>query len=164
MNKDHFLNIGNPSKAIRCLEAILTPSEVQKLRDEIKRNVRQLVTLCNSHMRSARNVAGQGSWRQRISRAYYACYCMSRAVRLAISGAYNTDPSDHKSIGDLPSDFPDSATWSDLLTKFRGDRNISDYDHTACRGELEHTDAEYLQQAQIFIRDAKDYLKERGHL
>jgi hypothetical protein len=164
MKDDNILNIGNPYHAIRCLEPLLDPAEIDKIRNEINRNVRQLVNLGNSHFRTARRASGPGSWRQRVSRAYYACYCISRAVRLAVNGAYTTDPADHKKVGNLPNGFPSSATWSDFLIKFRGDRNIADYDHTDCRKNLEMSDAEYVEQTEKFIRQAKGYLKNRGHL
>lgn len=164
MNDDNILSIGNPYRAIRCLQPLLDPAEIDKIRKEINKNVCQLVNLGNSHFRAAKRASGQVSWRQRVSRAYYACYCTSRAVRLAVKGTYNSDPSDHKNIGDLPRDFPSTYKWSDFLTKFRGDRNLADYDHTDCRKQLEMSDAEYVKQTEKFTRQAKDYLKNRGHL
>jgi len=164
MEDDNILKIGNLYRTIRCLEPILDHAEIDKIRLEFNRNIRQLVNLSNSHLRTAKRVSGNLSWRQRVSRTYYACYCISRAVRLAVKGAYNTDPSDHKNIGDLPDDFPSSDTWSDFLTKLRGDRNIADYDHTDCRKQLEMSDTEYVNQAEKFTLEAKGYLKNRGHL
>jgi uncharacterized protein (UPF0332 family) len=164
MDDKHILNIGNPYKVIRCLEHFLSAHEIFKIHGEIKKNVRQLVKLSNAHYQAAKRAIGLACWRQRVSRAYYACYCMSRAIRLGVKGIYNTKPNDHESIGDLPSDFPSKNDWSDFLIKFRGDRNIADYDHTECRRSLEMSDAEYMEKTQEFLREAKNYLKIKGHL
>jgi len=164
MDENNILNIGNIYKAIRCLEQTLNSNEIDKIRQELNNNVRQLVNLSNSHLRLAKNVDGPLSWRQRVSRGYYACYCMSRAIRLAVNGKYSTDPSDHKSIGDLPREFPSFDTWADFLVKFRSDRNLADYDHTNCKKQLELSDTEYLKQAIQFTAEAKKYLRMRGNL
>jgi hypothetical protein len=78
------------------------------------------------------------------------------------SGVYTTDADDHKRIGDLPSDFPLLGIWKDFLTKFRADRNLADYDHTASENDLEMDSKQYLKKAVEFDQTARLYLKSRG--
>jgi hypothetical protein len=69
---------------------------------------------------------------------------------------------DHKRIGDLPDAFPNRTRWADVLTKFRADRNLADYDHTARSADLEYSAAEYLIHAEKFIAEVRTYLHEQG--
>jgi len=85
-------------------------------------------------------------------------------VRLEVAGVYSTDSADHKKIGDLPHDFEDVARWQDVLTKFRADRNLADYDHSVTEAELEMRSSEYLTVAKEFLATVKDYLRKRGAL
>jgi len=64
----------------------------------------------------------------------------------------------------LPNDFDLVTRWQDTLTKFRADRNIADYDHSAAEKDLELTSAEYLKEADNFYKLARAYLKARGAL
>ena len=161
MDEHHLLNL-NPQKLIRCLDRILDSNELQKITDAIHENVQQLVNLSRSHLRFAELAVGRSSWRQRVSRSYYCAYCMSRAVRLTASGYYNTDPTDHKKIGDLPTGFPDKSIWEDFLIKFKGDRNLADYDHTVSERALELTSHQYLAETQRFYQASRSYLTARG--
>lgn len=158
MANDDFLKL-NPKKLIRCLENILPASELQKIDDELRRNVKQLIRLGEEHLRYSRTVSGRNSWRQRVSRAYYACYSTSKALRLAKNGMFSTDSKDHQKIGGLPDDFPEKDIWCDMLTKFRADRNIADYDHSAKERNLEYPSSQYLDEATAFLRVIKAYMK-----
>lgn len=149
----------NPRKVIRCLKDILPSSELQKIENEVTKNVKQLIRLGEGHLRYAHHLSGRDIWRQRVSRAYYACYSASKAVRLAQDGSYNTEARDHKKIGNLPDNFPDKNIWQNKLTKFRADRNIADYDHSAKEKELEYSSSQYLVEASDFVRGIKAYLK-----
>lgn len=161
MNENHLLHL-NARKVIRCLASIISSEELGKVEDEVRRNVKQLLRLSQTHLRFARQAIGKSSWRQRVSRGYYSVYCISRAIRLEVNGHYNTDPSDHKNIGSLPDDFPSASRWKDFLTKFRADRNLADYDHTVNENALELQSGAYLTHAEEFLDNAKNYLKARG--
>jgi len=103
MDANHILKLKiNPYKLIECLDTILPANQTNLIRQEIHSNVRQLVRLAQSHLRFAKTATGRDAWRQKVSRAYFACYLASRAVRLAVSGHYNTESKDHKNIGELP--------------------------------------------------------------
>jgi uncharacterized protein (UPF0332 family) len=163
MKEDHLLQL-NPRKVIRCLRPLISGAEINAIEAEVQRNVVQLIRLGQAHLRFAGRVEGQNMWRQRVSRAYYCAYSVSRAVRLAVHGVYSTDPGDHKKLGDLPADFSDVPRWQDLLTKFRADRNLADYDHTITEAALEMRSNAYLKVAEEFLAVAKQYLKARGAL
>jgi uncharacterized protein (UPF0332 family) len=163
MNDDHLLQL-NVQQVLKCLKPVLSNAEFDKVRDEVKSNVRQLLRLGEAHLRAARLATGNGAWRQKVSRGYYACYATSRAVRLCVLGFYNTSSDDHKKIGKLPEDFPRKGIWENRLTQFRGDRNLADYDHTVTAQALENPGEEYVRLASEFIVVAKKYLRDRGNL
>jgi hypothetical protein len=71
---------------------------------------------------------------------------------------------DHKKIGDLPDGFPSRAVWADVLTKFRADRNLADYDHSVRAAALEYSAGEYLAHAGNFLKEVKTYLRSEGIL
>ena len=146
MDDNHLLKL-NPNKVIKCLDGIITPTELDKIHQELNVNVKQLIRLAEAHLRFGKAATGMLSWRQRVSRGYYACYSASKAVRLGVQGIYDTDVKDHKKIGVLPDTFPNQAHWKNLLTKFRGDRNIADYDHSESENVLEMNGTAYLEKA-----------------
>lgn len=161
MRDDHILKI-NPRKAVRCLSPILPQSAIASIEAEIASNSRQLYRLGQSHLRHARRTVGPVSWRQRVSRGYYAVYAASRALRLINSGHYATDVEDHRRVGDLPHDFADRNIWSDFFTKFRADRNLADYDHTVSERDLENPSSVYLAKADGFLIESRAYLRRNG--
>lgn len=163
MHDNHLLQL-NVRKVIRCVDSIISAGELAKIEAELRSNVQQLMRLGRAHLRFAKQASGPLSWRQRVSRGYYSAYLASRAIRLEVTGAYSTDPSDHKKIGELPGDFEAASRWKDFLTKFRADRNLADYDHSVSESALELPSAEYLAEADSFFNQAKRYLQSRGAL
>lgn len=158
MINDKFLNL-NPRKIMQCLSGILNELELQKIESELRKNSKQLIKLGEAHLRFANGLSGRDCWRQRVSRAYYACYSVSKALRLAKTGFYSTESKDHQKICDFPDDFPNKDIWKDKLTKFRADRNIADYDHLAKEKNLEYTSSEYLSEAYAFLQETKKYMR-----
>jgi hypothetical protein len=165
MDRSHPLNL-NLQKVASCLSGVLLPAEIEKITAELHRNVRHALRLSEGHLRFARAAKnhGLGAWRQVVSRGYYCCYCASRATRLAKTGVFSMEADDHKRIGDLPDGFPSRAVWADILTKFRADRNLADYDHSARGGALEYSAGEYLAHASSFLKEVKQYLRSEGIL
>lgn len=163
MDENHILHL-HVYKTIRCLQGVLVPAELNKIRAAVRVNVRKLLLLGQSHLRFAAQATGRESWRQRVSRSYYCCYSVSRAVRLATEGYYTAEVGDHKKVGELPKDFPSRGLWEDLLTKFRADRNLSDYDHTVSEAALELPSLRYMARARQFMRVSRRYLKGKGLL
>jgi hypothetical protein len=165
MDSDHPLSL-NLRKVVRCLNGILSAPEKDRIIRELHRNVRQALRLAEAHLRSARSISSRmpGAWRQRVSRGYYCCYCASRAIRLARTGTFSAEVQDHQKVGELPDTFPDRAIWADILTKFRADRNLADYDHTVLATALEYSADEYVEHARAFLEEAKTYLRREGVL
>jgi uncharacterized protein (UPF0332 family) len=163
MDQQHPLNL-NLLKVARCLSQVLRPRDIDKIKHELKQNVRQALRLAEAHLRFARSAAGNAGWRQKVSRAYYCCYCASRAVRLSKTGVFSTQVDDHKKVGDLPDAFEDRLVWADILTKFRADRNLADYDHTVSSSALEYPPDDYVAHAAEFLKQAKKFLRSEGSL
>jgi hypothetical protein len=162
MKSPHLLRAGaNVRKIKDNLVNVVDAAAVLAIETEICTNVAQLYALGRSHYYFAVRQHNR-SWRQKISRLYYAAYSVSRAVRLCVNGEYSTDSSDHKRIETLPEDFPNRNKYANRLVAIREDRNLCDYDHTAALTDLVVgvNDAEEL--VQQFLRDAQGYLKRRG--
>ena len=75
---------------------------------------------------------------------------------------FSTEVDDHKKVGDFPDEFPKRSIWADVLTKFRADRNLADYDHTARSEDLEYSADEYLRYASQLLAEIKTYLRTEG--
>jgi len=151
----------NCQKLVRNLSYVLDAAAVQRLHDEVNRNVLALYALGEDHLGFAQTVPGR-NWRQRVSRLYYGALNIKRAVTLHHSGDFSTDASDHKKIGNLPPDFPNENTYSTRLTNLRDDRNIADYSHLSTELDLVIP----LVDAQTLVVDfrehARSYLQSRG--
>jgi hypothetical protein len=162
MKSPHLLRAGtNVRKLKDNLVNVVDATAISAIEAEICANVTQLYALGRNHYYFAVRQNNR-SWRQKISRLYYAAYNVSRAVRLGVNGDYSVDSSDHKKIESLPDDFPDKNKYANRLSVLREDRNLCDYDHTAKLADLVvgANDASVL--VQQFIKDAQGYLMQRG--
>ena len=146
--KDNLVNVV-PVEAISAIEI------------EICANVSQLYALGRSHYYFAVRQNNR-SWRQKISRLYYAAYNVSRAVRLCVNGDYSMDSADHKKIETLPDDFPNKNRYANRLGVLRDDRNLCDYDHTAKLTDLVVGVNDAAELVHQFLKDAQVYLRLRG--
>lgn len=140
---------------------VVDAGAISAIETEICVNVAQLYVLGRSHYHFAVRQNNR-SWRQKISRLYYAAYNVSRAVRLCINGEYSVDSSDHKRIETLPDDFPNRNRYANRLGALRDDRNLCDYDHTARLTDLVVGVNDAAELVQQFLKDAQGYLKRRG--
>ena len=140
---------------------VVDAAAISAIEAEICANVAQLYALGRSHYNFAIRQNNR-SWRQKISRLYYAAYSVSRAVRLCVNGDYSTDSSDHKKIEILPDDFPNKNMYANRLGVLRADRNLCDYDHTAELADLVVGVSDAVQLVQQFLTDAQSYLTRRG--
>jgi hypothetical protein len=158
----HFSNFSsNPLTVIENLQGVLTAGELQKIRNEVRKNCKGLFDLGSSHFAFACTIP-VGEWRQRISRLYYAAYNVRRAVGLEFDGSFSQDSSDHKKIEAVPDDFPDVASYNIQFKNLRDDRNLADYSHLAVEGNLVQTADAYQQLVTQFIEHARAYLVGRG--
>lgn len=72
------------------------------------------------------------------SRAYYAAYNASKAVRYACYGFVSLKGDDHRSVSDLPDSFPDVESWARDLPIMYEHRLRADYDNWS-QTPSEHT-------------------------
>jgi hypothetical protein len=156
-----LLASSNCRKLVRNVAHVLDPAGVKQLEAEIARNVVALFRLGDEHLTFADSI-GSKHWRQRASRLYYAALNLKRAVALLSAGHFATDASDHRTIGDLPDDFPDANTFATRLQNLRDDRNLADYSHVAAESDLVVSPPEAEALVKSFRDKARVYLNERG--
>ena len=156
-----LLASGNPKKLIRNLSLILSPLELQKIQDEVDRNVVSLFALGVGHYDFAMAVPVR-EWRQNISRLYYAAYNIKRAVSLKNDGLFSTDSADHSKIDSLPDGFDNVDTYRSRLKALRDDRNLSDYSHAAAEADLLFGVVLSRTMVSEFVQDAKRFLLDNG--
>jgi hypothetical protein len=162
MKSPHLLRASaNVRKLKENLVNVVDAVAISAIEAEICANVGQLYVLGRSHYYFAIRQNNR-SWRQKISRLYYAAYNVSRAVRLCVGGEYSIDVSDHKKIETLPDDFPNKNRYSNRLGVLRDDRNLCDYDHTAKIADLVIGVNDAVDLVQQFLNDAQSYMKRRG--
>ena len=126
LKEPHILLAGsNCHRLIRNVQHVLNPAAVDAIRQEVRDNVKQLFALGDHHFYFAISIPNT-NWRQRVSRFYYAAYNIRRAIALNDSGHFAMDVSDHKKIGELPSDFPNQNMFATELRGLRDDRNLAD--------------------------------------
>jgi hypothetical protein len=156
-----LLASSNPIRLIKNLTYILSPDQIQKIEDEVNRNVVSLYTLGCSHYSFAMTV-DKNEWRQVISRLYYAAYNVKRSVSLRCDGAYSTESSDHSKIEFLPNTLDNAEAYKLRLKNLRDDRNLADYSHSAVEDDLLHTVESARTMVTGFISDAKKFLMANG--
>jgi hypothetical protein len=162
MRSPHLLRAGtNVRKLKDNLVNVVDNVAISAIETEICANVAQLYTLGRSHYCFAIRQSNR-SWRQKISRLYYAAYNVSRAIRLGVNGEYSMDSSDHRRIEALPDDFPNKNKYANRLSVLRDDRNLCDYDHTAKLADLVVGVDDAVELVHQFLKDAQSYLNRRG--
>jgi hypothetical protein len=162
MKSPHLLRASSNVRKLKDnLVNIIDATAISAIEAEICANAAQLYALGRGHYNFAVR-QNNDSWRQKVSRLYYAAYNVSRAVRLCVNGEYSVEVSDHKKIEMLPDDFPNKNRYSNRLGVLREDRNLCDYDHTAKMADLVIDMDEAVDLVQEFLKDAQSYLEQRG--
>lgn len=162
MRTPHLLRAsGNVRKMKENLVNVVNRNALSAIQTEIDRNVVQLFALGRSHFDFAVRQNNR-SWRQKVSRLYYAAYNVSRAVRLCEHGEFSTEVTDHKKVESLPDLFPNKNSYSNRLGILREDRNLCDYDHTSRIGDLVTSIPDATTLVTEFLRDARTYLRGKG--
>ena len=91
--------------------------------------VRRWFELARTHYADASSVDPSANPRSVYSRAYYAAYNASKAVRYIIRGVVSLKGDDHKRVADLPDTFPDVDAWAAMLPLLYEHRLRADYDN-----------------------------------
>lgn len=118
--------------------------------------------LAETHLREAKRALRAQSTRATYSRAYYAAYNASKAIRYIASGFVSLKADDHQKASELPGDFPNPAIWSPSITKLYEQRLRADYDNWSRRKSFfTMKRAEAVKVATHFLRLCKKYLRDR---
>lgn len=140
--------------------ALRDPSEYDALVHDI---VRAWLTLGRIHLAEAAETVHNSKLRRAaFSRAYYAAYNASKAVRYLSAGCVSLKGDDHQHTGRLPDDFPAVSTWPRRLTELYEHRLRADYDNWEdTEGLNTLTPAEAIGAAKEFVTAAAEYLERK---
>jgi uncharacterized protein (UPF0332 family) len=104
----------------------------------------------------------RGTRRAVFSRAYYAVYNASKAVRYVTHGSVSLRGDDHQKAVELPDDFPDVQNWAVDINRMREHRQKADYDGwEATPKEFALTTTKSLELATAFVAEAREYLDDK---
>jgi uncharacterized protein (UPF0332 family) len=119
--------------------------------------------LAEDHLREADVAVTSGCPRAAFSRAYYAGYNASKAVRYMVNGVVSLKGDDHgRAAVDLPGDLPSTATWSQNLTTLYEHRLRADYDNwQSSTTQNTLLPAQAVQIAREFLETARTYLSQK---
>jgi hypothetical protein len=93
------------------------------------------------------------------SRAYYAAYNASKAVRYVVRGFVSLRGDDHKKVAELPGSFPAVDAWTAKLPQLYEHRLRADYDNWSdTPRENFLSPGECLAAAATFLKDAEQFL------
>jgi len=121
--------------------------------------------LAETHLREAKRALRGGSSRATYSRAYYAAYNASKAVRYIATGFVSLRADDHQKASELPGDFPDQTFWGPSITKLYEQRLRADYDNWGRRKSFfTMKRANSVRVASDFLRLCKAYLRDKHGL
>jgi hypothetical protein len=164
IKRPEILSLGNHAQALGVLEKIAGGSDLHWYHEAVHAVAREWYQLSSHHMRAGRQLLSRPrNWRAVVSRSYYAAYNASRAVRYFVKGAVAFDSKDHQLVGDLPTDFPDAASWATFVNELRRDRNIADYEPWKdVRTKLSDSPSSSLNRVEKFISVARLYMRNRG--
>ncbi|MDP2996713.1 MAG: hypothetical protein Q8N47_04440 [Bryobacterales bacterium] len=120
---------------------------------------RKWFELARMHYVDASAVDAGANPRSVYSRAYYAAYNASKAVRYVVRGFVSLRGDDHKKVADLPGNFPDVDSWVSKLPLLYEHRLRADYDNwsdTSAENVLAPADC--LAIAAAFLNAAEQFL------
>jgi isoleucyl-tRNA synthetase len=111
------------------------------------------------HLHEATRAVETASRRSAYSRAYYAAYNASKAVRYLASGFVSLKGDDHSKAAELPDDFPEVDRWANEITQLYAHRLRADYDNwdtteaaqTLTPERCRDIAAAFVEAARIFI-------------
>ena len=121
---------------------------------------RKWFELARMHYVDASALDARVNPRSVYSRAYYAAYNASKAVRYVVRGSVSLYGDDHKKVADLPGSFPEVDSWVSKLPLLYEHRLRADYDNwsdTASENSL--APAECLAIAGDFLTVAEQFLR-----
>lgn len=121
--------------------------------------VRGWFTLGKQHAEELTKLDPKQLPRAVYSRAYYAAYNASKAVRYMAQGTVSLLGDDHRKVSDLPDSFPDVDAWARDLQVMYQHRLRADYDNWS-QTPSEHTlkPEQCAELAQRFLKISETFL------
>jgi uncharacterized protein (UPF0332 family) len=121
---------------------------------------RKWFELARLHLADASAADVRRNPRAVYSRAYYAAYNASKALRYVVRGAVSLRGDDHKKVADLPGAFPDVDSWTARLPLLYEHRLRADYDNWSDTSrENVLSPADCLSSAGMFLQAAEEFLR-----
>ncbi len=129
------------------------------IKTEAQRVARRWFELGRAHLDDAKHADHGKRDRSAYSRAYYAAYSASKAVRYLHVGTVSLRGDDHGKAPDLPDDFPDVDRWSARITTLYEHRLRADYDNWLESPKHQRVSTgECVVWAEDFIEVARAYV------
>jgi uncharacterized protein (UPF0332 family) len=118
--------------------------------------------LAKEHLSDAKKALTIRCRRSAYSRAYYAVYNASKAIRYIHKGCVSLKGDDHKLAGtDLPDNMPGAIEWSRKIGLLYEHRLRADYDNWTNTNEASTlSPKESVETAKLFVEEARIYLND----
>lgn len=114
--------------------------------------------LALEHLDDAEHALRGPRQRAAYSRAYYAAYNASKALRYLNFGSVSLAGDDHRRAVDLPDDFPRGAEFSQFITTLFEHRLAADYDNwreTAAQFSLDVHQS--VERTRLFVTSVREF-------
>jgi hypothetical protein len=150
----------NHAEFRRILSDLSLTSDLASFDQQIEGVVKCWFGLAETHLHEAKAAESSGNSRSAFSRAYYAAYNASKAVRYRVTGFVSLKGDDHeRAAAELPDDFPSVATWSATISALYEHRLRADYDNWRdTASEQTMLSSACIAEAEKFIADCRTYL------
>jgi uncharacterized protein (UPF0332 family) len=149
--------VRNHGELSRCLSDLNLPAP--DLPEYVRHVAECWFRLGADHLDEAERANTVGCARTTLSRAYYAAYNASKAIRYLVYGVVSLKGDDHGKASSLPDDFPEPDKWAEKITDLYVNRLLADYDNwssTATTHTL--TPESALKCASQFLDTAREYV------
>ncbi len=142
------------------LVSLTMSGDLQILESHVHAVARRWFQLARMHRDEAAAVDPALSPRTVYSRAYYAAYNASKAVRYIVNGSVSLRGDDHRKVAALPDSFPEVDAWTARLPRLYEHRLRADYDNwTDTDSENQLSPPECLAAAREFLMVSEQFLQ-----
>lgn len=156
---------GNHGELVRKLQELGLVSDLTLLSSHVHAVGSAWFVLGREHLSDAKIALSNRAERAAYSRAYYAAYSFSKAVRFVVHGAVSLKGDDHRAVADLPSDMPDASSWGRELVLLYEHRLRADYDNWSdTQTKYVLAPADCVDKAERFHDVAEQYLLTKAGL
>ena len=156
---------GNHAELSRKLQELGLVSDLALLRSHVLQVGATWFRLGREHLSEARVVLASDAGRAAYSRAYYAGYSFSKAVRFVVNGVVSLKGDDHRAVGNLPGDMPNASSWGRELELLYEHRLRADYDNWSdTTSGYVLTPSQCVAKAEQFHEVTQQYLADKAGL